>query len=189
MSFNLTHGWLDDPASPGVIESLSSDLAVGLPGDYLDFLAQHNGGEGFIGEKLLILWKAEELAQFNREYEVNQYAPGFILFGSSGGGEDYGFDVQSAAMPIVRIPFIGMERRYAEHVAEGFRDLFGQAGGRAIGAAPDPRSRNMECVEITPVMLGGDPINPDNKAWLTRQQHFEMVRYWNRAIRHHRQTV
>lgn len=40
----------------------------------------------------------------------------------------------------------------------------------------------MELVEIKPVILGGDPIDPQNKAWITRQKHFEYVRYWNGLI-------
>lgn len=46
-------------------------------------------------------------------------------------------------------------------------------GGRPVG---------MELVELKPVILGGDPKDPKNKAWLTRQQHFEFVRYWNKII-------
>ncbi len=45
------------------------------------------------------------------------------------------------------------------------------------------RPKGLELFEITPVILGGDPINPENKVWLTREQHFEVVRYWNRIIR------
>ena len=33
-----------------------------------------------------------------------------------------------------------------------------------------------------PVIVGGDPTDPQNKTWVTRQQHFEMVRYWNQVI-------
>lgn len=44
------------------------------------------------------------------------------------------------------------------------------------------RPRGMELVEIKPIILGGDPTDPQNKTWVTRQQHFEMVRYWNRVI-------
>lgn len=43
------------------------------------------------------------------------------------------------------------------------------------------RRRGMELVEITPIIVGGDPCDPENKTWVTRQQHFEMVRYWNRV--------
>jgi hypothetical protein len=51
---------------------------------------------------------------------------------------------------------------------------------------PDIRPRGMELVEITPIIVGGDPTDPQNKTWVTRQQHFEMVRYWNRVISDHR---
>lgn len=47
----------------------------------------------------------------------------------------------------------------------------------------NPRMAGMEICEITPVILGGDPVASENKTLLTRQQHFEMVRYWNRIIR------
>lgn len=44
------------------------------------------------------------------------------------------------------------------------------------------RPRGMQLVEIKPIIVGGDPADPQNKSWVTRQQHFEMVRYWNRVI-------
>jgi hypothetical protein len=44
------------------------------------------------------------------------------------------------------------------------------------------RPLGMELFEITPVILGGSPVDPKNKAWLTRQQHMEAVRYWNGVI-------
>lgn len=124
MTYSLTEGELGPPADPGVVERLPSTLGVALPRDYLDFLLQHNGGEGFIGGNYIVIWKAEALADFNREYEVGKYAPGLFLFGSDGGGEGYGFDTQSEAMPIVRVPFIGMSRDDAELVATNFPDLF-----------------------------------------------------------------
>ena len=126
MKYSLKEGQLYPPANPDIVEELNPKFGVTLPHDYLDFLRQHNGGEGFIGENYIIFWKAEELADFNREYEVEEYAPGILLFGSDGGGEGYGFDTESVAMPIVRVPFIGMERRYAISVAKDFPDLFTQ---------------------------------------------------------------
>ncbi len=44
------------------------------------------------------------------------------------------------------------------------------------------RPKGMELFEIKPVIVGGDPSSAENKVWLTRQQHFEAVRYWNRLI-------
>jgi len=40
-----------------------------------------------------------------------------------------------------------------------------------------------EIFEITPVILGGNPIDPSNKTVLSREQHIEAVRYWNKIVR------
>lgn len=40
-----------------------------------------------------------------------------------------------------------------------------------------------EIFEIKPVILGGSPTDPANKTTLTRNQHIEAVRYWNRIIK------
>jgi len=45
------------------------------------------------------------------------------------------------------------------------------------------RPLGMELFEIKPVLVGGSATDPQNKTWLTRQQHIEAVRYWNRIIR------
>lgn len=115
---------LEPAASPEGLQRLNAISGVALPDDYLSFLTEANGGEGFIGSEYLILWKAEELEQFNREYEVEIYAPGLFLFGSNGGGEGFGFDTRNAPYKIVQVPFIGMDLKHARHVADSMFDLF-----------------------------------------------------------------
>ncbi len=44
----------------------------------------------------------------------------------------------------------------------------------------------MELFEIKPVMLGGHPTDPKNTVWLTREQHIQAVRFWNKTISEHR---
>lgn len=124
MKYYLTEGQLNEPAGISAIDDLSTHLGIALPESHIEFLKMHDGGEGFIGDNYIIFWKAEEVVDFNREYEVETYAPGVILFASSGGGEGYGFDTLDAAMPVVRIPFIGMDRQYAISVASDLPDLF-----------------------------------------------------------------
>lgn len=114
---------LEPGASPESLQHLEAIKGVDLPDDYRSFLADANGGEGFIGAEYLILWKAEELEQFNREYEVETHAPGLFLFGSNGGGEGFGFDTRSMPYKVVQVPFIGMDLKYASHVADSFLDL------------------------------------------------------------------
>lgn len=46
------------PCPPGVLEKLQRLLGVELPGDYRAFLEAGDGGEGFVGEDYLVLWRA-----------------------------------------------------------------------------------------------------------------------------------
>lgn len=69
----------------------------------MTFLRRHNGGEGFIGSNYLILWKAEEILPFNRDYEVERMAPDLLAFGSNGGGEAFAFDKREQSWPIVMV--------------------------------------------------------------------------------------
>lgn len=125
----LKGGQLNKGASGELVQAAIDALGKPLPSDYLQFIGEHDGGEGFVGDNYLILWRVGELAAFNLEYEVEQYAPGIILFGSDGGGEGYGFDMREESLSIVRIPFIGMDLRYATHVAENFRDFLIRLAG------------------------------------------------------------
>ena len=122
----LKDGVLNPPASESAIRGAASALGISLPADYVDFLRKHNGGEGFAGNNSVVLFKAEELKPFNDAYEIKEYAPGLILFGSNGGGEGYAFDTRNGSMSVVRVPFIGMELRYAKPIGKTFTDMLHQ---------------------------------------------------------------
>jgi SMI1 / KNR4 family (SUKH-1) len=116
--------WFNEGASESVVSSALSELHTNFPRSYVNFVRQKNGGEGFVGENYLSLWKIEELAQFKSEYEVEEYAPGFLFFASNGGGEGYAFDTTTEAFPIYIIPFIGMSRECAIPVSQSFDGFF-----------------------------------------------------------------
>jgi hypothetical protein len=99
------------PASPDAVDAFEQESSVQLPIAYREFLFSANGGEGFIGsDSYAMLWKVEELLRFNREYQVDEYAPGLLLFGSSGGGEAFAFDMRREdVQPVVSVPFVGMD--------------------------------------------------------------------------------
>mgnify|MGYP001547799676 CR=1 FL=1 len=44
------------------------------------------------------------------------------------------------------------------------------------------RLKGKEIFEVTPVILGGSPTDPQNKVVLTRAEHIELVIYWNKII-------
>jgi hypothetical protein len=110
--------------SSALQEALASfEVVFGLapPTGYLEFMRKGNGGEGQVRNGYLMLWPLEELQRQNAAYNVTTFAPGLVLFGSSGGGEAYGFDTRRR--PHVRIvsgPFIGMRLEAARDCGGDF---------------------------------------------------------------------
>lgn len=108
-------------ASDDLIARSEAELGMSLPGDYVEFLRITNGGVGSIGKcKYVIFWAVDELAPLNRDYQVQEYVPGFLVFGSSGGGEAYGFDTRRKGWPVVRITFVGLDWDEAIPMGESF---------------------------------------------------------------------
>jgi cell wall assembly regulator SMI1 len=136
MNYVITEGSLNAPADSHVIKRLAAELGANLPDDYIAFLTSHNGGEGIVGPNYVVFWKAEELAVRNREYEVEKYAPGIVLFASDGAGEGIGFDTAAAAVPILLIPLIGIDRRDSTVIAANFSDLFTKLANRNLFDLP-----------------------------------------------------
>lgn len=111
------------PASEAALRLLVDESAFALPSAYVQFLRRSNGYEGEIDMEpgYLILWKAEEIHQLNRDYEVLKWAPGFCGFGSNGGGELIVFDFRFNSEPrVCMIPMIGMEPNDAIELAPNF---------------------------------------------------------------------
>lgn len=120
---SLSEMLLNEAASEDFVRVLAETLPTSIPEDYFDFLMCNNGGEGFVGDEYLIMFNAEEIVRFNQGYEVEKYAPGLLLFGSNGGGEGYAFDTTSEECPVVKVPFIGMDHRYAKVVGQNLSDF------------------------------------------------------------------
>jgi hypothetical protein len=60
------------------------------------------------------------MEQWNKEYQVETYAPGFYGFASDGGGEMYAFGPDQA---IYALPFIGMEAKVAKRLADSWTEF------------------------------------------------------------------
>jgi hypothetical protein len=180
-------------ADARTVRQLETDASLRLPEDYARFLQELDGGEGFIGTAYLILWRAGELLDMNRAYQVAEYAPGLFLIGSNAGGEAFAFDTRSDTRPIVSVPFVGMALKEALPVASSFtaflEELFrvlddDQCEAPTISSKSHVQDfTGKEIFEIHPVILGGSPTDLANKAILTREQHIEAVQYWNKVVR------
>jgi len=95
---------------------------MSLPDDFLSYL---RSGQPKFGDRDdfpvgFELWDEADLEVFNREYEVDCYAPEFFGFGSDGGGEMLAFDSKGK---IYSIPFIGMSAEDATLVANSWSDF------------------------------------------------------------------
>ena len=61
---------------------ITSVNGLPLPMDYLAFMAEHDGGEGPLGENNYgRFYKLSELEEINRAYDVPNAWPGFVVIG------------------------------------------------------------------------------------------------------------
>jgi SMI1 / KNR4 family (SUKH-1) len=115
------------PAPSEAIASLRAALPKPLPEGYVAFLQRANGGEGFLGERYVQLWRAEELLETNRGYKVAEFFPNLFLIGTDGGGEAYAFDVSGNDASVFEVPFIGMPSD-ARAIANSFDSFIAALG-------------------------------------------------------------
>lgn len=113
--------YLNAAALEDDIEALLKNISFKLPSDFISFLKKSNGGEGFINDEYIIIWRAEELIIFNQEYQVEKYVENVFFIGSNGGGEAIAYDLTD--MSINFIPFIGMNRKYLSFKSKNFGEF------------------------------------------------------------------
>jgi len=111
---------VNGPANAEELLAVEAHFTCSLSPGYREFMTTYNGGEGFMGQQYVILWRSAELLDFNHDYEAATYAPGLLLFGSNGGGEGIAFDLRDQSMAVVVVPFIGMSCEDARFVAASF---------------------------------------------------------------------
>ena len=98
-----------------------------LPDSYVAFLRRANGGEGFIGERYVRLWRAEEVIEMNRGYNVAEFFPNRFFIGTNGGGEACAFTIAGTDSTVFGFPFIGLPGD-ARMVATSFDSFAAGAG-------------------------------------------------------------
>jgi hypothetical protein len=101
------------PASLALIEQCQAKLSSILPADYVQFLQQMNGGEGFLGKAYVALWRVDELGDRNAGYEVAEFAPGLFLFESNTRLERDGLTDAQKKLPQLPPRSVGRAQRRA----------------------------------------------------------------------------
>lgn len=91
---------------------------VELPKEYVEFMKEHNGGEGDTGESWLVLFPIEELKEINDDY--HDFLPdGNIIIGSNGSGELFGLNSDGKYFIVPEI----IEEEYLEVVGDSIDNL------------------------------------------------------------------
>jgi hypothetical protein len=95
-----------------------------VPADIVDY---HRSGRPLIceigigGERRdCEFWALDDFLAFNREYQVSNYAPGFIGFATNGGGEMFALSPEGK---VVCLPFIGMSPAVQLVVADSWDEF------------------------------------------------------------------
>lgn len=101
---------------------LLSAIDCKFPSDYIEFMKEQNGGEGFIGEgRYVRFWPLEELLEANEDYTVHEFAPDIFLVGSDGGGNAFGLKRKEGIF--IEVPFIGMSNDDAIDCGKDFKEF------------------------------------------------------------------
>ncbi len=99
-------------------EKNRAKLSDTITQEYEEFLAEYNGGCGFIGDNLYVqFWSLEEIQELNEAYAVNEFIPGIVIIGSDGADTAYGISENGN---YIEVPFIGMDPKTVKTVATSF---------------------------------------------------------------------
>lgn len=91
---------------------------VELPKEYVEFMKEHNGGEGDTGESWIVLFPIEELKEINDDY--HDFLPdGNIIIGSNGSGELFGLNSDGKYFIVPEI----IEEEYLEVIGDSIDNL------------------------------------------------------------------
>jgi hypothetical protein len=108
---NVTRTLAKKPGSTRAsIDQAMAVLGVTPPDDYVEFLLESNGAEGFMQSgRYLMVDSVDQLVPCNEPYGLGTSGPGLVAFGSDGGGMLYAFDIRKSPVTIVEVDSACME--------------------------------------------------------------------------------
>jgi len=129
LNFADLDGLARRPPNAEALVAAGEALGIDWPDDYVAFMHVTDGGDGFLGDNYVSFWSAGDLVDRNQGYQIEEYAPNLVVFGSDGGGEAFAFDRSTQPASIVMVPFIGLDSAIPQ--GQTFRDFLSRlrAGG------------------------------------------------------------
>ena len=145
----------NSPATEDAIAALVSACPVELPSEYLALLRLSDGGTASLSgyPSYVRIWPAQTAVEYNRDYEVERWLPGFVGFGDNGGPDMVGFDTRSSQpYRVCAIPFAPMEWEAAMGEVADFsafiRQLLPSESKQAEPEGDDSMPRSQYLIDI-----------------------------------------
>jgi hypothetical protein len=126
--------------------------------------------EGWIGDDYLVLFHEPEVEQVTARYQVVTQLPGHNVIGLRGWDDLIVRDVAGSAHVVPSVPL--NPQHMTPYVVPSQSAL--RQDGRFAGKIK---------WYLQPVVFGGDPNAGPNVAWVTHEQHGELVAWWNAKYR------
>jgi hypothetical protein len=127
--------------------------------------------EGWYGDEYLVLFGESEIGPNGDRYGLLNQLPGFKLLGLRSWDD---FIVRDSAGRTFTIPTVPFDQKYLEP----FPMPIGESKLKS-----DPRFVGKVKWYLTPLVFGGDATMKDNCTWVSYEQHFDLVRFWNDKYR------
>jgi len=114
---------IDKNCSPTLkeVESFLMEIGFKLPIGFIEFFRDANGANISSETRYVILWPLTDMLHLNKQYNVDEYAPEFFIFGSDGG--DTAYVIEKATSHIFEMPFIGMSKKEAIFICKFFDEF------------------------------------------------------------------
>ena len=171
-------------ASRADIDRAETSLGLRFPKDLVEFYESSDGAEGWVVNEYLAMWPIDQLVELNDAAKVSAFCPGLVILATNGGGDGYGLDTRNDTL--VRVPMIGMTWDEAEPVGSTFHEFLGWLAEQAplTGSQPslDPAKLGRIVYEITPIIFGGSPTDPANRALVPLRDYVRLVAWWNERV-------
>jgi hypothetical protein len=129
-------------------------------------LSQYFMNEGWQNDVYLIILTQDESFAVMKTYRFEHYLPGYTLLGLR--NWDY-FIVMNAYGAIFTVPTLPLDAQCITPFTMP----------QQISLEPDEQFKGKIKWHVKPLVFGGDPMDETNGAWITHEQHAELVVWWN----------
>ena len=126
--------------------------------------------EGWNGDEYLVLLSDAERIAAMGKYQFDKYLPGYSLVGLRGWDDLIVMDSNGTVLSLPTVPLVISN-------AQPF------SIPQPATLQPDPRFTGKIKWYVTPLVFGGSAQDKANLAWVSHDQHAELVAWWNAKYR------